>query len=74
MSKKIKSSFSQWPKLSGSGVKVIPFPTVIQKKTASEFLKDITIEPSHSHKVSDYWPTALGVFIGLTYVSVLFLG
>lgn len=59
--------------MSGKKSKVIPFPTVIQKKTASEFLNDITTEPSRSRKVSDYWPTALGFIIGLAYVSVLFL-
>ena len=60
--------------MSGSKLKVIPFPKVIPKQIASEFLNDITTEPYHSRKVSDYIPTALGVLVGLLYVSILFWG
>ena len=59
--------------MSGKKSKVIPFPTVIPKKIASEFLNDITTEPYHSPKVSDYWPTLLGAVVGILYVSLLFL-
>lgn len=58
---------------SGRNAKVLTFPTAIQKKTDCPSLKDITIEQSPNHKESkEYWPTILGVVIGLLYVSFLF--
>lgn len=59
--------------MSGKSAKVIQFPIATRKKIDYQSLNDTIIEPLHNHKANEYWPTVLGVFVGLLYVSLLFL-
>ena len=63
--------------MSGRKSKVIQFPNATRKKIVCQYLSDTTTEPLPSPKVSKYklyCPTAIGLIIGLAYVSLLFLG
>ena len=63
--------------MSGRKSKVIQFPNATRKKIVCQYLSDTTTEPYRSPKVSkykSYCPTAIGLIIGLAYVSLLLLG
>ncbi len=59
----------------GKNAKVYPFPKTTRRRIVCQYSSVTTTEPSPSLKVNDkiYWPTILGLVIGIVYVSILFL-
>ena len=60
---------------SGENVKVYQFPKTTRRKIVCQYMTDTITEPLPCHKENDrlYWPTILGIGVGLIYISILFL-
>lgn len=58
----------------GEKSKVLKFQPTTRKRIVCQYTTATTTEPLPSLKESNsYWPTLLGAFIGLLYISILFV-